>query len=103
MMTDQRPLEDTIAELEGLIDGETDRLACLMQEVVALLKHQSTLKVVRCDEHDYVVVFLDDELVYQHEHNTNEPPKGLLLMAEHLGWSVEIETIDSREFERRYA
>lgn len=58
-----------------------------------------TLKIVRCDNHDSVAVYVNDVLVYQYDY----PAEGIIKVAEHLGWNIVQETISGDEFERRYA
>lgn len=56
------------------------------------------LKIVRCDNHDSNAVYVNDVLVYQYDY----PPESLVKVAEHLGWTIEYQTISQDEFERRY-
>jgi hypothetical protein len=58
-----------------------------------------TLKVIQCNEHDHVVVFVNDELVYQHDYC----PESAIKVAKHLGWNVVLESISAEEYEQRFA
>jgi len=58
-----------------------------------------TLKVVSNDDNDYVAVYFDNELVYQHDLN----PEALYRLAKHLGWKIEHEVISDEEYENRFA
>lgn len=52
-----------------------------------------------CGDHDHIAVFYNDEMIFNSDYPASEV---LPLLAEHLGWELETETIDSEEYSERY-
>jgi len=57
------------------------------------------LKVIQCNDHDHVAVFLGDQRVYQER----LCPESAIRVARHIGWEVVLESISADEYERRFA
>ena len=98
-MTRNQQADDIIQNLTSLIDGEQDGLGAILQEVVDFLKHQPTLKILRCEEHNYQAAYVDDVFLFMN----NGSMDNLRCLAHRLDWSAETETVDRKEFERRCA
>lgn len=77
----EAPVADTSAETEAASSTET-----------------RTLRIVSTDSHDHVAVFLDGEIIYCHDYNT----EGLILLARHLNWNVQLQSMSGQEFERTF-
>lgn len=57
------------------------------------------LTIYDCDSHDHCVGFLDDEEVFSNDYCV----ENVLRLADHLGWEVKIITLNSDEFEEKFA
>lgn len=58
-----------------------------------------TLRIVGTDAHDHKAVYLDGRLVFAHDYEV----EALCHVAEHLGWTVQLQTITGDEYEQQYA
>ena len=57
------------------------------------------LTIYQTDDHDHRAVFIDNKLVYCHDYNT----EGVLRVARHLKWEVEIINLTGEQFELKFA